>query len=305
MRPARALLIVCVAIFMGGYVIEHAGVFASARDRDRLDLDLTTRRHLSPRLAVVRAAARAVVLGSSAGQSTKPPPLGPTLFAPRFPQSVGLVTNDFAYFNPTYPHAARSRDWIVTSGSLFARHGVGWSGVPDSATPNAHSSNGTGSATFRLVTRRRDFGNVAVSFDLKTERFVTTRRTPARSWDGIHIFLHYRSQHALYALAVNRRDGVVLVKKKRPGGPANGGTYFTIGKQVRYAPVLGVWQHVLAIITTAQSTVTISLYIDGRQLLSRTDTGSHGDALTAPGAVGIRGDNSEFEFRNFRVQALG
>jgi len=303
-KVIRGMLVVCVLIFMGSFVLEHAGVFASAHDRDR-NAHLTTQRRLPPRLAAVRPSIPALpAVSSSAG--TRPPRLGRTLFAARFANGVRLVTNDFAYFNPRNARAVQSSAWIVTSGSLFAKHDTGWSGVPASATPNARYSNGTGSATFRVVTRRRDFRNFAVSFDLITERFVTTRRTPARSWDGIHIFLHYRSQHSLYALAVNRRDGVVLVKEKRPGGPANGGTYYTIGSSARYLPVRGRWQHVLAIITSnANRSVTISLYIDGRQLLSRTDRGIGGDALTAPGAVGIRGDNTEFRFRNFRVQAIG
>jgi hypothetical protein len=306
MRLIRGVLVIGVLIFMSTFVLEHAGVLARARDRDRIDLDLTTRQVLPPRHATLRRADRPLTTNQRAERGSVSPRLGRTLFAPRFAQRLKLVSNDFAYFNPHNSKAIWSRDWIVTSGSLFARHGDGWTGVPDSATPNARSSNGTGSATLRVVTRRRDFRNVAVSFDLMTQGFLTTLRTPARSWDGVHVFLHYRSQHALYALAVNRRDGVVLVKKKRPGGPANGGTYYTIGSQVKYRPVVGHWQHVLAIITSnTNKTVTISLYIDGHQVLSRTDTGIGGDPLTTPGAVGIRGDNTKFEFRNFHVQAIG
>lgn len=305
-RMARGLLAVCVLIFMASFVVEHAGVFATARERDHIGVRLITRRALPARLAALRQGVRAFPAASSSHARPSPPRLGRILFAPRFANGFSLVTNDFAYFNPLNPRAVQSSAWIVTSGSLFDRHGTGWSGVPDSATPNARSSNGTGSATFRVVTRRRGFRNVAVSFDLMTERFVTTRRTPAHSWDGVHIFLHYRSQHLLYALAVNRRDSVVLVKEKRPGGPANGGTYYTIGSAARYVPVLRRWQHVLAIITSnANRSVTISLYINGRQLLSRTDRGIGGDPLTSPGAVGIRGDNTEFQFRNFRVRAIG
>src|SRR5579864_2917919 len=306
MKLIRGLVVVWVLIFMGSFILEHAGVFASARDRDRIHLDLAARHRLPRSFAALRLAVRAPVQQPRSGTGATPPRLGRTLFAPRFAEGVTIVTNDFAYFNPSNPRAVQSSDWIVTSGSLFARHGAGWTGIPDSATPNARSSNGTGSATFRVVTRLRDFRSVAVSFDLMTERFVTTQRTPAHSWDGIHIFLHYRSQHSLYALAVNRRDGVVLVKKKRPGGPANGGTYYTIGSGVKYPPALGRWKHVLAIITSNPNrSVTISLYIDARQIFTRTDTGIGGDALTAPGAVGIRGDNTEFQFRNFRVQAIG
>lgn len=306
MRVFRWIVLGAVLAFMSFFVLKHVSMLDSARDLDRFDRDLvshmrTPSQTTSP-LTIRSFIARSS--GTEAGVASSGPRLGQTLFAPRFAHGAKLVTNDYAYFNPGSGRAVRSGNWIVTSGSLFATHGVAWTGIPDAATPNAHSSNGTGSATFRVVTRLRDFRNVAVSCDLMTNRYVTTRRTPAHGWDGVHIFLHYRSQHSLYALAVNRRDGVVLVKKKRPGGPANGGTYYTIGTEVKYSPSLGQWQRVLAIITSNPNrTVTISLYIDGRELLSRTDTGIGGEALTAPGAVGIRGDNAEFEFRNFRVRA--
>jgi hypothetical protein len=95
------------------------------------------------------------------------------------------------------------------------------------------------------------------------------------------------------------------VKKKRPGGLANGGTYFTLGAPATYSPTLGRWQHVLVMITDqANQTVAIVLYINGHRMLSAVDSGIGGEALTEPGAVGIRGDNAEFEFANFRVRAL-
>jgi hypothetical protein len=45
--------------------------------------------------------------------------------------------------------------------------------------------------------------------------------------------------------------------------------------------------------------------MDGRRLLSTTDTGIGGGVLNQPGAVGLRGDNVEFEFSRFRVSELG
>jgi hypothetical protein len=231
--------------------------------------------------------------------------LGRVVFAPSFPPDTRLVSNDYAYYNPTDSHARRSADWKVTSGSLFARDGTGWTGVPDARTPNRGSTNGTGSAIFRTVTARRAFGNVAISFDLLNEGYVTTSKTPAHPWDGVHLFLHYRSQHSLYVLSLNRRDDTVLVKKKQPGGPSNGGTYQTLGAPVAYTPPLDRWQHVSATITTnADGTVTITATINGINLLARTDTGATSPPLTRPGAIGFRGDNTEFQFRDIRVRAL-
>jgi hypothetical protein len=304
---ASAVVVVAVLMFVAGFVLQHAGVLSDPpRRAPRLNL-------LSRRLVLVPAAATrrgAQVLGgrtvhAASLAASAPPQLGRTLFAPRFGSGTRLVTNDWAHFNARKPTAVRSSDWLVTSGSLFARHGAGWTGFPDESAPNSGSTNGTGSATFRLVTRDRNFRDVAVSFDLLTQRLVTTRRTRAHSWDGVHVFLRYRSQHSLYVLTVNRRDKVVLVKKKRPGGPANGGTYYTIGSAARYTPPLGHWQSVLATVrSNPDHSATIALYLDGRRLLARTDPGVGGEPLTQPGAVGIRGDNAEFEFAKFRVRAL-
>jgi hypothetical protein len=307
-RIASGAVVVVVLLFVTGFVLQHGGVLKKAQDQDLRDVDLISKRLVEVPGADVRRAVQALAAAPSHAASaaaSAAPRFGRTLFAPRFGSGTALMTNDYAYFNKGNRRAVRSSDWLVTSGSLFARRGAGWTGIPDSAAPNARSTNGTGSATFRLVTRLRDFGNVAVSFELLTQQLVHTRHNHAHSWDGVHVFLHYRSQHSLYVLTVNRRDNVALVKKKRPGGPANGGTYYTVGSSVSYRPPLGRWQHVLATIrSNADHTVTIALYLDGRQLLTRTDAGVGGDALTGPGAVGIRGDNAQFEFANFRVRAL-
>src|SRR4051812_1966306 len=75
-----------------------------------------------------------------------------------------LVTNEVAHWNPDDPQARRSPDWDVTSGSLYVRDSVGWTGRPDdSAAPNPGSTNGTGSSVFRMSTWRHDFAAVTVT----------------------------------------------------------------------------------------------------------------------------------------------
>jgi hypothetical protein len=278
-RIIQATLLAAVVVFMVTFMLGRAGILATAA-HDRTPTLPPTGKTALPRL-------------------------GTTLFAPAFPSGTHLVTNDYAYFNTSSPDAVHSPDWIVTSGSLFAHNRTGWTGIPDAVTPNAQSTNGTGSAIFRIVTKRRDFDTVAISFDLLNQQLLTTPKTPARNWDGVHLFLHYHSQHSLYALTINRRDNIVIVKKKQPGGPANGGSYYTLGNAVHYQPPLGHWQHVLATITTNRNdTVTITAYLNGHLLLARTDTGAGGPPLTGPGAIGLRGDNTEFEFTHFRITTL-
>jgi len=250
--------------------------------------------------------------------ATAPPTVGPQLTAPA-PGLIAsypivsslpnhLVTNEFAYWSPGNPARVVSLIWEMTSGSLFEQGGAGWSGVPDDIDPNATSSNGNDSAVFRLNTTRYDFGNVAVSFDLDNQGLVTTARTPAQAYDGVDIWFRYQSEYTLYAAHVNRRDGTVAIEKKVAGGPnpVNGGTYYPLAKAVHAVPYGTTWQKIKGSIrTNPNGSVTIDLYEDGLLVLSATDDGSKGGPpIRSPGAVGIRGDNCNFLFKNFTVSGV-
>lgn len=219
----------------------------------------------------------------------------------------GIVTNEYAYWNPTDPTRANSPDWEMTSGSLFARSGNGYSGTVDATPPDATSSTSTDSSVFRLNTKNFSFGNARVSMNLNIAKLATTSRTPAVDWDGVHIFLHYQSQYELYYASVARRDGHVVIKKKCLGGPSNGGSYYALGtSELSGMPFsLGVWHAVGASVrTNADGSVTIVLFRDGKAVTSATDTGVGCAPITKAGATGIRGDNAEFSFNNFTVTPL-
>jgi hypothetical protein len=62
--------------------------------------------------------------------------------------------------------------------SLFLKNGQGYTGKIDDISPHAQSTNGTNSAAFRLTSKRADFQNVAVYFDLYPQRFSSTPSTP-------------------------------------------------------------------------------------------------------------------------------
>lgn len=224
------------------------------------------------------------------------------LFQDTFTRPDGLVTNEFAMWNPSSSLAVVSPDWEMTSGSLFARNGLGWSGVPDGVSPDARSASHTDSAVFRLTTRRADFTNVRVAFDLRMLRLVTTPRTPPVDWDGVHVFLRYQSEYSLYYASVDRRDGTVAIKKKVPGGSTNGGTYSTLATG-RHAWPSGRWEHVTAsVVTNRDGSVTIELRAGGALLARATDDGRvGGPPIRAAGKTGIRGDNAEFEVDAFTV----
>jgi hypothetical protein len=215
-----------------------------------------------------------------------------------------LVTNEHASWHRG--DGGESPTWEMTSGSLFRRAGEGWTGTPDAVEPDALSSNGTGSAIFRLTTKEADFGDVAVSFDLTNVRLSSTASTPPVDWDGVHVFLRYQSEQSLYYASVNRRDGSAVIKKKCVGGPDNGGTYYDLTPYQEGHPIpFGTPQHVVATAQDdADGSVTITLGRDGQTWLVATDRGVGCAPITQPGKVGIRGDNDEFTFDDFTVHRL-
>ncbi|MFJ4677240.1 hypothetical protein [Kitasatospora sp. NPDC088783] len=215
----------------------------------------------------------------------------------------GLLTNEYAFHNEQAPDARTSPDWVVTSGSLFAHGGTGSTGEPDGDSPGPDSARHTGSAVFRLVTRRRDFADCRVTAEVCLQPPVTTARTPAQDWDGAHLWLRYHSPQELYALSFRRRDGHVEIKRKTPGEDGDGtdqGDYQTLAEG-RHAFPYDEWHTVSATAhNTADGKVRLALTIDGRTVLETVDSDPR--QLTVPGGTGLRVDNTALEFRDFTVK---
>jgi hypothetical protein len=206
-----------------------------------------------------------------------------------------------------------SAPWMATSGCLFERDGrrsTGWVGDPHSLAGDASPQcTPNGSTVFRLVTRRADFRNVSVSFglflrtnDSNGSPFLATSSTPALPWDGVKIFLRYQDSTRLYYASVARRDGGVVIKKKCPGGPDAGGTYYDVGDEVygRGLPA-DVWQKVEASAVNLGDGVRITLSQNGQTLITATDNGVGCAPIREPGRTGIRSDNVNFQFDEFTV----
>jgi hypothetical protein len=151
-----------------------------------------------------------------------------------------------------------------------------------------------------MVTKRKDFTSVNVSFRLQHDAFTKTAATPEVAWDGEHIFLRYVDETSLYYASFDRRDGTTAIKKKVTGGISNGGTYYTLASgRDTFTP--GRFHDVRAsIFDTPTGAVNIRLWLDQRLVLSATDTGIGGPPIRS-GGVGIRGDNSGFRFDDFLV----
>jgi hypothetical protein len=219
-----------------------------------------------------------------------------------FDGADGLITNE-RVIDDDDSRAPVSPTWIVTSGSLLRRGGWGWTGVPDATSPDVCSCRTTGSAVFRMISRRADLGDVALALRVRNRGLTQTARTPARATDGLHLMLRYRSEAETYYVSVQRRDGHATIKRKSPGGPSNGGTYVTLADAAVGAIRAGRVQDVRATAQNVAAGVALSLWIDGRRVLSVTDRGQGpGRPLRAPGRIGVRADNDDVQFDDVVVR---
>jgi hypothetical protein len=224
----------------------------------------------------------------------------PWVFRPSFART-GLVSNEVLDRSAAGRAAPRSADWLVTSGSLFGRDGMAWTGPPDDRSPGPGPDAGTGSAVFRVVTRRTDFADIRVRVQIRLLRLVRTHRTPARRNDGIDLFLRYHSPQSLYVVSLVRRDGQVTVSRKTPGGPSNGGTYHQL--DLAWRPPDRTWLQVqVEVRTLADGSVAITAAYDGSPVLGCVDR--QAGPLRGAGGIGFRGDNAEFLLRDLVVQPL-
>ena len=173
--------------------------------------------------------ARVVIPAVVAAMLVAGPAVARSLLADDFSGRDGLVTNE-RVVDDEDSAAPRSPIWIVTSGSLFRRGGWGWTGEPDAESPDVCSCRTTGSAIFRMISRRSGLGDVSLRLRMRNVRLTSTRHTPPLATDGLHLMLRYRSERETYYVSVDRRDGQATIKRKVPGGPSNGGTYVTLAE---------------------------------------------------------------------------
>ncbi len=234
-----------------------------------------------------------------------------TLFLDKLDGSDRLVTNEYVYWNPNSTCPYKSDKWDMTSGTLLIKNGVGYSGLPNKESRSVcESNNQTNSYTFRLNTKDASFTNTVTSLDYEMLKHGDASSNTENSYDGLHIWVRYQSQYALYAVSISRWDGNLAIKKKVPveiahcSDPSNEGCYYDLVSQVNRPDLTksAVWHH--ADITTedrSDGKLQIKLVIDGQTALEATDGGEH-DSVYHTGAVGVRGDNTEFYFKNFLVK---
>lgn len=202
-----------------------------------------------------------------------------------------LLTNEYAYWNKTAPDAKINSRWWVTSGTLYAKDGQGYSGVPDktaSALMDATSSKGNNSSALRFFSKE-PFGDTTLSFNY-TLLGLSSALT-AQSYDGIHVFIRRKDENNTYYISVSRRDQTIVIKKKLAG------TYYDLTEYKQSYTPIGKAQFVKITCTTDSKGVTITLYINGTPRLTCLDSK---DIFTV-GSVGFRGDNAEFLLDDIKI----
>jgi hypothetical protein len=231
--------------------------------------------------------------------------VGTVLFADPFNYANGLITNEYAVYNPTETGLFTNPYWSLTSGSMFEQNGWAWTGVPDGVAPNKDSTTSTNSAIFRAITKRTDFQNIRVTMDLNTKAMISTPATPAVAWDGVHVYLRRQGDNDFYVVTVNRRDGEIIIKKKRSG------VYYSMtadGPEAAnmYPIPFGVNQKIqVECYTQPDGTVRVNGYVNGVKYVTAVDDGTlGGPEILTGGETGVRGDNTNFTFDNFTVTAF-
>ena len=221
------------------------------------------------------------------------------LFSDSFTGANGVITNHYAFWSPDDDRAFRSEDWEMESGCALRQDNTLWTGVPTSNIPNRDCSNGSGSETFRLWTKR-NFTDVDVSFSLRNNGYVSGAQGE-RSWDGVKIWLRRQGgtgSVALYTAEVNRRQGNIMIQKKCAGSDE-----YHILEQARPEgsdASIGQWEKVGGSVrNNADGSVSLALVRHGQVVLEATDSGVGCAPLTSAGRIGVRGDYVNFNVDDF------
>jgi len=241
--------------------------------------------------------ASAAMLAVAGGCTESPVQVTPTAFVPLSDNFHGPDELILSEFNHPDTVAQRDDNWDVTSGSLYRSNDTGWTGRLDKRSKMA-----TDSQVFRMVSVRRDFGDVTMSLRLRVNDMVESNGTPAQDFDGAHIWLRYTGETSLYAISVDRRDGAMVIKKKCVGGTDNGGTYYDLVPLNTDNPIrMGQWESIVATVRNMpDGTVKVTGDRDGTHV-EAVDSGQGCAPITGTGGVGIRGDNAELQFTDIEV----
>ena len=118
------------------------------------------------------------------------------------------------------------------------------------------------------------------------------------------MFLRYQSEESLYYASIDRRDGTTAIKKKVPGGPSNGGTYYQLAGRRHAVTLARVGPRPRHRREQRRRQRDDPPLRRGPARRARSTAALGGPPITHAGKVGLRGDNADFSFDAFKVTAL-
>lgn len=217
--------------------------------------------------------------------------------------------------------------WLNSGGKMVFKNGVGVIEGPLSSIDPTRlmyasmnpldTSNGYyPHNTLRLVAKQ-SWGNIDESIKFKIIKTNMTDTPNRDGYSGAFLFGRYKDSNNLYYVGI-RHDGQAVIKKKING------TYYTLaekqvfGLQDQYNrtsnPNLmphGQWMRLRASFENlSDGSVRIKMYLDKTgsgayaNILTTTDKGTGGAAITASGKAGVRTDFMDMQFDDFVIRTV-
>jgi hypothetical protein len=143
------------------------------------------------------------------------------------------------------------------------------------------------SPVFRMVSRDQRWAGTEVNLRFRS---LSWQSRELHQWSGLHVFLRYRSETELYVVSIARADGKFAIKRKRPGGPSNGGTYETLAESMGRSEGFPT-THDATVRITGTNPTHIEVTLDGTVVAAATDT----DTPIETGRIGLRSDDLTWE----------
>ena len=254
---------------------------------------LSARRTATFALAVLAVAVAATGVLVRPRHESAPQPVRADTTGSR-PLRVSFSGPDRVY---TTEHDRGDEPLEATSGTLLIKEGRAWSGRPDDGPPDPERGT-THSAVLRARTVRKDFRDQRVRLRVRNEGLSVPRGRRLHDYDGVSIGVRSTSASELYYVNVQRRDGLVTIKRKDAHGYA---TLASTAHPVAY----GKWVDVEVTAQDVVVGVRVALAVGGKTVVEAVDRDGRGSKpLRHAGRVLLRADNCEVSFDDLEVSAL-
>lgn len=260
--------------------------------------------------------------------------IGSVLFCDTFTGDDGVIASEFVKQDEkaTSDCTNWSDDYDVNSGAIFRRNNRLYSGKPriqkDSNIECEPTYTQNNSGVLR-VTTEQSYGSLDATTAFSMDYTILGQTSKGEAFDGLNMFAGYQDEEDTYTVSLFRRDGAknsnkptFVIKRKIPAEPtetcpdgtkakdSNNGCYFTLAEAV--VPELaqpGDTHHADLLMKSTGDDTYLSLYVDGKQVLSHSDNSEAYGALAndrplVDGKFGFRADNTELTIDNLAVYTV-